>query len=77
MDRELVERLAREAGAMFTSHAGGPTITFSNDWSPAAPASGGGFPALERFAALVAEECAKVAAYVGDDPPPQGAVVLS
>jgi hypothetical protein len=49
MDKQLIERLAREAGAnMSTGSLAGHPLTAFPDGS------------LERFATLVAEECAKI-----------------
>lgn len=53
MDKELIERLAREAG--FDTDDGQITMPHHHADGPANERSH-----LERFAALVAEECAKV-----------------
>jgi hypothetical protein len=51
-NRELIERLAREAGMKYSDHFRWWTSPEDDGVNP---------PELERFAALIAEECAKVA----------------
>lgn len=53
MNPNLIERLAVQAGFRLVQQAGG------HNWIYTGSASGRCSEALERFAALVAEECAK------------------
>lgn len=59
MDRELIDRLACDAGGVFELLGAGDEPVRGGMCFEGVPDEG--YPSLERFAALFAEECAKVA----------------